>query len=197
MANRNHRNNRQQSPPQPPPPLPSSLVANIRPLPPINVHGDRAEEWTLFDQQFTWFLAATSLNAQPEQVQIAVFMSSIGADAVKEYNSLKIPPKDAEKLTSIRLALKNRFAPKINYRFERYQFNKLVQEPGEKFDKFLSRVMSRAKKCEFKDLLDDLTVDRIIFGIRDDQLRTKLLDLDPLSLQRAADLCRNAEACQE
>lgn len=57
--------------------------------------------------------------------------------------------------------------------------------------------MSRAKKCNFGDLLDDLIVDRIIFGIKDDQLRTKLLDIDPLSLHKISTLCRSAESCKE
>lgn len=57
--------------------------------------------------------------------------------------------------------------------------------------------MSRVKKCNFGDLLDDLIVDRIIFGIRDDQLRTKLLDIDPLSRVKMSTLCRSAESCKE
>ncbi|KAK7584247.1 hypothetical protein V9T40_008790 [Parthenolecanium corni] len=194
------RNLRHQVDPPVPPALqalPASLVANIRPPPSINVHGDRAEEWTLFDQQFTWFAAATSLTNQPEPVQIAVFMSSIGPEAVKEFNSLKLSPDELSSLSQIRSALQHRFAPKVNYRFERYQFNKIIQEPEEKFDKFLTRVMIRAKRCQFGTLLDDLIVDRIIFGIRDDQLRTKLLDIDSLTLAKASSMCRNAEACSE
>lgn len=177
--------------------LPSSLIANIRPPPPINVNGDRAEEWTLFDQQFAWFSSATSLFSQPESVQIAVFMSSIGPEAVREFNSLKISSQDDLSLNDIRSALQTRFAPKSNHRFERYQFNKLTQDPDERFDAFLTRIMSRAKRCNFGELLDDLVVDRIIFGIRDDALRAKLLDIDPLTLAKASVLCRNSEACHE
>lgn len=126
------------------PPRPPALVANVRRPPPINVHGDRAEEWQLFDQQFSWYSAATSLTSQPENVQIAVFMSSIGPEAVEEFNSLKLSEEDQDSLAQIRLALKTRFAPRTNYRFERYQFNKLLQETDEKFDKFLTRVVTRA-----------------------------------------------------
>ncbi|KAK7573605.1 hypothetical protein V9T40_010796 [Parthenolecanium corni] len=131
------RNLRHQVDPPVPPALqalPASLVANIRPPPSINVHGDRAEEWTLFDQQFTWFAAATSLTNQPEPVQIAVFMSSIGPEAVKEFNSLKLSPDELSSLSQIRSALQHRFAPKVNYRFERYQFNKIIQEPPTETD---------------------------------------------------------------
>lgn len=108
--------------------LPASLVANIHPPPLINVHGDHSEEWTLFDQQFSWFASATSLTAQPESIQIAVFMSSIGPEAVKEFNSLKLSLAEQSDLATIRAALKQRFAPETNFRFERYQFNKIVQE---------------------------------------------------------------------
>lgn len=177
--------------------LPASLVANIRPPQPLNIHGDRVEEWQLFEQQFDWYAAATSLAAQPENIQIAVFMSTLGSEAVKEYNSLKLSPAESQKLDSIKSALRSRFAPTRNFRFERYLFNKITQSSEEKFDSFLTRVMSRAKKCNFGDLLDDLIVDRIIFGIKDDQLRTKLLDIDPLSLFKTTTLCRSAESCKE
>lgn len=177
------------------PATPAPLVANVRPPSAINVHGDRPEEWTIFDQQFSWYAAATNLSAQPERIQIAVFMSSIGAEAVKEFNSLQLSQEQSSSLEGIRSALQARFAPSTNYRFERYQFNKIFQEQGETFDKFLTKIMIRAKKCKFGELLDDLVVDRIIFGVLDDQLRAKLLDLDPLSLDKATALCRNAEAC--
>lgn len=72
-----------------------------------------------------------------------------------------------------------------------------MQELDEKFDKFLTKVMTQAQKCQFGALTDDLIVDRINFGIRDDTLRTKLLNIDKLILNRAIALCRNTEVCKE
>lgn len=79
---------RQEDPHPPLASLPASLVANIRPPQPLNVHGNRVEEWQLFEQQFEWYAAATSLTAQPESIQIAVFMNTLGPEGVKEFNSL-------------------------------------------------------------------------------------------------------------
>lgn len=108
--------------------LPASLVANIRPHQPLNVHGDWFTEWNLFKQQFGWYSTATSLSAQPEAIRIALFISTLGLEAVKEFNSLKLSPADTQKLLAIQAALRNRFAPIRNYCFERYMFNKITQE---------------------------------------------------------------------
>src|SRR5690606_7675736 len=52
---------------------------------------------------------------------------------------------------------------------------------------------SLANTCNFNNLRDGLIHDRIVVGIRDNRLRTKLLSTPDLDLQKCVNICRSAE----
>lgn len=50
--------------------------------------------------------------------------------------------------------------------------------------KFLTKIKIQASKCEFDNLLDEMLKDKIVFGIRSNQIRQKLLTEDKLELTK-------------
>lgn len=58
----------------------------------------------------------------------------------------------------------------------------------------MTELKTRAKACEFGDQQSLMIRDRIVFGVRDGRLKERMLR--DLSLQKAIDMCRAAEATQ-
>jgi len=81
--------------------------------------------------------------------------------------------------------------------FERFQFWKCSQAPGEAIDGFVTTLRLRAKTCEFGDQEESLIRDRVVLGCTDSRLQEQLLREPDLSLTKALQLCRAAEATAE
>jgi flavoprotein len=64
--------------------------AGFPPPRPFNTNaGNLAEEWKLFQQRFQIYITATEATRKSEVVQIALFLSSIGEEAVRIYNIIR------------------------------------------------------------------------------------------------------------
>jgi hypothetical protein len=64
------------------------------------------------------------------------------------------------------------------------------QSSEETIDSYVTDLKHKAKDCEFGDLTDSLIRDRIVCGIRDDNVRARLLREADLTLEKAIDTCR-------
>jgi hypothetical protein len=81
----------------------------------------------------------------------------------------------------------------VNITYERYTFNRLVQESSESFDGFVTELRKLIKSCDYGQLEDSILKDRIVIGIKDDATRRKLLQTRKLDLAQAVDICRASE----
>ena len=80
--------------------------------------------------------------------------------------------------------------------YERYLFFSRGQESGEPIDKYATVLRNTADSCEFQDLKDSLICDRIVFGIADNNMTERLLRVTDLTLNKALEIARAAEATQ-
>lgn len=166
----------------------------MKPPKPLLVdNGNMANKWKLWLQRYEWFEIATKLNKQPDEIQVATFMGSIGEDAVTIFNTFKLTADQLKKVKNIKDEYTNHFTPKVNLTYERYLLHKIVQANGESFDEFLTRIRSQSNKCEFGDLQDSLVLDQIVVGTLSDKLREKLLCEDDLKLDKAIKMCKASE----
>lgn len=165
----------------------------IRPPRCLEIDGtsQMAIKWKNWSQQYKWFEIATQMDKKSEEIQIATFMSSLGADAIEVYNSFNI--EGDVKLAVIKAKFEEHFAPKISTTFERFVFNKLNQTEGESFDQFFTKIKNQSKKCEFGDLSDSLLRDKIIIGIYSDSVREKLLAESDPTLDFTIKMCKTYE----
>ena len=67
---------------------------------------------------------------------------------------------------------------------------------GENIDAYVTDLKNKASLCEFSTLKDSLIRDRIVCGIRSDEVRARLLRDPDLTLVKAIDACRAAETSQ-
>ena len=87
-------------------------------------------------------------------------------------------------------------SPRKNITYERYIFNSRNQGDNESIDLYVTNLRLKARTCEFGPLTDELIRDKIMCGIKSDQVRGRLLREPDLSLQKAIDICRASEVSQ-
>ena len=79
--------------------------------------------------------------------------------------------------------------------YERYVFRTSTQQKGETFDEFLLALREMQKTCDVcEHMADKFLKDQVIFGVRDDSVREKLLQERQLTLPKTIDMCRAAES---
>lgn len=165
------------------------------PPPALNMEATNLkEEWEMFEQGFDLFITATDSGDKPEATRVAMFLSAIGAEARRVYNSFVFATEaDKKKLEKVKDKFKDYCTPRKNEVFERYKFFELTQASGESIDSFAAALRLRAKDCGFGDQTESLIRDRIVFGCVDARVKERLLREDNLTLKSALDICRAAE----
>ena len=80
--------------------------------------------------------------------------------------------------------------------YERYLFNKRVQEPSKSVNHYLTDIIKQAGRCQYGRLQDELVRDHLVIGIQNDRIREKLISKNELILTKAIQLLKSSEATQ-
>ena len=72
-------------------------------------------------------------------------------------------------------------------------FNTRAQGATEGIDVYVTELRKLARNCEFGELHDSIIRDRIVCGIRSNEVRKGLLKEKDLSLERAVEMCKSSE----
>ena len=169
---------------------------NCRIPDPLRVTGSNvADDWRRFREQYSNYEIASDLSDKTQEKRAAVFLTCIGNDAYDIYRAMEFEQaEDRKKLDPILAAFEAFCVGAVNVTYERYVFNRRVQESGERFETFLGDVRRLARSCEFAAVEESMIRDRIVVGIRDETTRHKLLQVRDLTLAKAIDICKASEA---
>ena len=170
-------------------------VSGLRAPQPLNVDSNIAENWRLFKQKWHNYAIITNLPQQAREYQVALFLHTIGDEALKVYNGFKFDTPDAVRTVDDIIQKFEIFAiGEINETYERYVFNRRDQMEGESFEAFLTVIRSLVKTCKYcDDCVNSLLRDRIVLGIRDVTTQQILLRERALTLEKTIDICKSAE----
>lgn len=175
-------------------PDPVEQGINVKPPSPLKLNSENmASEWKDFLQRYEWYSTATKLSAKTPEIQAAVFMSTIGEEAIPIFNSFQLPEEDKKKVEVLKRKFTEYFVPRENESFVRWNFFRFRQSETETFDEFLTEAKTKIAGCNFEALADGLLRDKIVFGVRSDQVREKLLAEENLTLAKAINICRVTE----
>ena len=152
------------------------------------------EAWKLWKQKFENYMKASGSTVKADDVQLAIFLHVIGDDALAVYNTFAFPADDRNKLVPALRKFEEYCSPKKNIVFERYNFWRSVQTPGESIDMFVTTLRQKAKTCEFGDQTESMIRDRVVLGCPDARLQERLLRETDLDLVKAMNICRAAES---
>ena len=159
-------------------------------------HNNAADKWSRFESAWRNYSAAIELSGKTEAVQVATFLTVIGEEARDVFATFAwTEVGDENRLAKVISNFKNYCQPRKNIPFERYMFNKRMQEPGESYDQYRTALRKLAENCNFQQITtDEILRDRLVFGIKDTKVRERLLREADLTLAKADDLCRAAES---
>jgi len=175
------------------------LSSSFHPPSQMRIDGVNIEEsWKNWIQKFELFLLASRAENLPDKNKVAMFLSSIGDEGLHIYNTFVF---DDEALRDNYATVKQKFvdycSPHKNVVFERYNFWKTTQSVGETIDAFVTTLRLHAKTCQFEQHRDSMLRDRIVLGCNDVRLQERLLREPDLTLCKAINICRAAEATKE
>lgn len=172
----------------------------LKPPNALNLHGNVAENWKKWQQQFGIFLKASGADKKDDGIKIAILLNTAGEEAIELFNTFEFETKDGKSDSEVYDCVVAKFTeyanPRKNTLFERYKFWQRHQKEGETIDQFVVELKTMAKNCEYSVLTDQMIRDRVIFGIVDEKVKGQLLkeDVDKLTLERVLAHCRAAEA---
>ena len=155
---------------------------------------DKAVNWKIYKQQWENYSIVAQLDKQTEEYRVALFLYSVGPDAVKIYNSFDLSDENRRKLSEIIKQFDNFAIGETNETYERYVFNSRDQKEGESIDDYVGELRTLAQTCNFCTCLHDTLIrDRIVLGLRDGGTRKRLLRQGKLTLQKCIEIAKSDE----
>ena len=160
-----------------------------------------AERWRRWEQHFQIYYAAAELDKKAPKTQVAILLNVAGPETFDVYNTFVFDiPEDREprepSVEEVLMAFRAYCQPRKNTVFERYHFWSRRQQKAETIDQWVMDLRTLANNCEFGDQRKLIIRDMLVFGIRDDRTKERLLREAKLTLQAALDICRAAEPSQ-
>ena len=169
----------------------------LPPPPALEIHDlQAAEKWKKFKRAWDSYSLATELNEKSEAIQVATLLTVIGEEAREVFSTFAwTTADDSAKIMPVLKKFEEYCQPCKNVPFERYRFNRRVQEPGETYDQYRTALLKIAEGCEFQTITpDEILRDRLVFGIRDNKARERLLRKSKLTLTDTDEICHAAES---
>lgn len=154
------------------------------------------ENWKLFKQRWQGFSLLSKLHTEENKIQVATFLQYLADDALKVFNGFQFNVSDDDLTVQLIIDKFDQFAiGEVNVTYERFRFNTRTQKEGESFDTFYSDLQTLVKSCDYCNTCkNSLIRDRIVLGIHDTNVRTELLKVRKLTLDKCIDVCKAAES---
>ena len=140
---------------------------------------------------------ATGISSKDSANRVETLLNVIGNDAIDVFNTLTWDEEgDDKKIEKVLLKFEEHSEPKKNVSYERYKFFSRAQESGESIDQYVTILRKLCETCEFGTLKNSLIKDRIVLGVNNTKTRERLLRVPDLTLEKALDVVRSAEATE-
>ena len=166
----------------------------LPPPPPLDIHGTQAaDNWKRFKRAWTNYALAIELNKKSEKVQVATLLTVVGEEAREVFGTFTnwVNEGDDNKIEPVLQKFADYCQPRKSVPFERYCFNRRVQESGESYEQYRTALRKLSEGCEFESITPgEILRDRLVFGIRDNKVRERLLREPRLTLAKTDEICR-------
>ena len=140
--------------------------------------------WPKWKRRFEHFRAASGLSATSAAQQVSTLLYCLGEEADTFCYLLTSQKKEGLVYETVMQTFDEFFQLLRNVIFERTRFNRQNQLEGESSEQYISELYCLVDNCNYGNLKDELLRDRLVVGIRDQELSKKLqLDQD-LTLEK-------------
>ena len=153
-------------------------------------------EWTTFKDHIDLIFAGP-LKSKSEEEKCTYLLLWIGQRGREIHKSWNLTADDNKSLKKLSDSFKAYVVPKLNSVFKRYQFNNIVQG-GCSLEEFFTKLRVHANDCKFNANREEMMRDRIVFGVRSDKIRGKLLsEGDKLTYGKAIEIAQSHDYAQK
>ncbi|KAI5731309.1 hypothetical protein M8J77_008038 [Diaphorina citri] len=165
-------------------------------IPEIQFEGDT--HWKKFKQRFKILNNASEGNKKEQKTQISMLLHLMGEEGIELYNTIdwKGGKEEDRKLEDVLMKFDEVFLLQKNDLFEHYKFLNVKQKEGQSIMSYLKELKLLISTCNFKDR-DILLRDKFIFGLLDQAQVEKCLRDPDITLDKAINQARAAEAASE
>ncbi|XP_073966540.1 uncharacterized protein [Choristoneura fumiferana] len=168
---------------------------------PLEVNsGEPNENLSFFKNGWTNYCLATGMNKWGEdkmELKAGLLISAIGSAAMKKYMEFGLTDEEKRSEGSILRKMDETIKKKTNIIYCRYIFNARNQLLEERFEDYLLTLRKLIKPCDYGDIEDEILRDRIVVGIKDNEVKKELLREADLKLELTISICRSAETAAE
>ena len=175
-----------------------TAMPSAKPPEPLNLEdtAHRGDNWKQFKRDWTYYETASKIDKEEGSVRVAHLLNVIGRGGQEMFETFSLSDGDRGDIKKVLQEFEARCAPVTHVIYERYIFNKRVQDPGESLDHYVTDLIKQASRCQYGELKDELVRDRLVSGIQNDLAREKLLSKKELTLTKAIQLLKSTEAIQ-
>lgn len=170
---------------------------NVKVVEDLSLQGNLSENWRRFKRDFEIFMIASQFEEEQDKTKIARFLNAVGLEAREVYETFNLTTEQKTKYGEVIQAFASFCEPKKNTTYERYMFNKRNQKEKEPFNEFLMDIRRLVRTCEYQQMESEMLRDKIVMGVWDKKVQTRLLETIELTYEKAVEKCRASEATRE
>ena len=153
------------------------------------------EEWRKF-QQHCELMFSGPLKKTSKEERAAYLLIWVGAEGREIFNSWTINAEQGQDYVFLFEQFRKHSAPQTNTVFSRYVFQTRNQREDELFTNYATDLRVLVKDCKY-DKPDEMVRDRIVTGIKNGEIRGKLLsEGDELTMTKAIQIATSYETTQ-
>lgn len=130
-----------------------------------------------------------ALEEQNDFKRGGLLLNSIGDDGYRIFTRWNIKAHEI-RYTNLINRFQTQFKERQNIFITRHRFLSMEQLSTESIETFIDRVTKAASFCQLAALEDDMVLQVIVRGLKDDQLRKELLGTSDVNLTKAMNLCK-------
>ena len=164
-------------------------LTGLKPPAPLNLDDNLSMNWRAWYDSYQIYATAAGVSNKPEKVQCCVFLHVAGAEAQKVHRTFELPSDDQDKIKPLTDAFQEYCEGKTNVTVIRYQFNSYNQA-SEPMDTYIRELQSCIAHCQYGPVENSMLCDRLVCGVRDSNLRDRLLQTPNLDITQCMEMCR-------
>ena len=165
----------------------------------LKIHEDGlAMKWKQFLRSWKIYEKASRLSDEENSYKCSVLLACIGEEALAIFDGLHFENEvDRENIDIVIQKFEEFCVGATNEAFESYKFHIRQQDSAESIDCYAAELRKLARNCNFGELEDRMIRDRIVVGVKCEELRKKLLAERKLTLDLAMTIARSHETSEQ
>lgn len=154
------------------------------------------KEWPIWKDRWEHYYTLSEMNQKPSEYQVHALIYTMGKK-VDELVRLFGLSATEKKTTTVLEAFETRFMGTRNVIYERATFGLRNKHGGESIEEFITALHTLSEHCNYGTVREELVRDRLVIGVRDKQLREKLMLIENLTLSKAIEIAKSWEAVKQ